>query len=210
MKPRNTIIVTMIYLLCYPAFEIAVKTGVCSGVVVHDGGTLCLSSSSFSCCVPSLGNRLNMPLPCLLVVCYPLSDGVYPESVDLIRPSHGWSALRSFPLVRYPAGDTRCPSVGLKATDVSRPGPISFTRVLDNESDLCPFCDPDFYVSVPAFVRQHTGFAPHGMSPRAKKVGKSNSSGRLYQRTPYGITIYIHLRRPRDCLWMCVCGGGCM
>ena len=42
-----------------------------------------------------------------------------------------------------PAGDTCCPSVVLEASDIYCPGPLSFSRFLDNVSDICRFSDQD-------------------------------------------------------------------
>ena len=41
---------------------------------------------------------------------------VLPETADLVPPSLGWSALWSFPSIRFPAGELRCPSVVKEGT----------------------------------------------------------------------------------------------
>ena len=61
-----------------------------------------------------------MQLPSMLVLCYPLSDGVFAESVDLVILSLGWSALQPVSHARSALGDTCCPSIVLEATDELR------------------------------------------------------------------------------------------
>ena len=71
-----------------------------------------------------------------------------------------------------PAFDMHCSSVT---------GPLSFSNVLDNTSDLCPFSDPDVGLSV-----------PFGLSTSANEKAGKSTPGRDEMHTKVPSSIFGH------------------
>ena len=98
---------------------------------------------------------------CLLritVLCCPLPYRVAPVFVQVVSPPLDWSPLSYFPVIWYPSGGTRGPSVVFEAVDIPCPGPFYFSHSVHYIYDFCPLPDPDVGPSIFVCDVEHTSF----------------------------------------------------